>query len=449
MPPVAIVDSDVERLEPTTYWALETTGLWKATSVGNGNAVWSQVLDTLTYVSDLADIKLNRVRCAPGGLVYVVAYGTDAEAQQNAYIFKSTNYGASWFHYLAQENVEYGSDLPFTLSIRTPFYSESPGISAMGSVSGNGGIVGLSGIFYNRTDAWPGITLGTVEVTPDTPMSSMKIRLGGVRLNWDWPNPTDTNDSRPLPSNDQFESYIVGVENPANIITYTPPFGLGEPVLRAISFNRGHRGNQADPLPRIQNYLYSWEIIEFNGIPIGGAPLAFDYAPTNTSWLYLGLTDKIIASEDGGVTWFDFYTDAGANDLIVDPQLAGAIYCWDTNGNLDLIMKSGNGQLGTLNRVLDTESPLAKPLRLSRSPNSGHLWAIKSGTTLRQWNSGVWSDQRSGLSFGTGLHSYVGGKLIFAAGDKIYVSEDYGTTTTEKTGDWATLSGAVNAHRVL
>jgi hypothetical protein len=98
---------------------------------------------------------------------------------------------------------------------------------------------------------------------------------------------------------------------------------------------------------------------------------------------------------------------------------------------------------------LMTETPLNVPLRIARSPNSGKLWGIPNGTTLRMRNLGSNTDQKTSLSGARGLHSYVGTKLIFVDGSKIYLSDDDGTTITDKTGGWATYASGINAHRIV
>jgi hypothetical protein len=182
-------------------------------------------------------------------------------------------------------------------------------------------------------------------------------------------------------------------------------------------------------------------------------PAAMDVAPTNTSWIYVGFKDKIRATEDGGVTWFDFYTAHGANDLIVDPQLAGAIYYWSSTGTLNLMIKQTLGAAGTINiAAMMTETPLRAFGRLARDPTSGRLWGIANGTTLKvRYLAGV-TDLLTTLLAGCGLHVYPGQKMIFVDQSVIYISDDVYSdppTITDKTGDWADYTAGVQAHRII
>jgi hypothetical protein len=194
-------------------------------------------------------------------------------------------------------------------------------------------------------------------------------------------------------------------------------------------------------------YNESWV---FWNVPSPDMPAAMDIAPTNNSWIYVGFNGKIRASEDGGITWFDFYTTHGANDLIVDPQLAGAVYYWSSTGNLNLIIKQTLGAAGVIQTSgMMTETALKQFGRIARSPNTGKLWGIPNGTVLRMRNLGSVADQKTGLSNGCGLHSYVGTKLIFVDQDAIWISDDDGTTITDKTGDWAAYAGGKQSHRMI
>jgi hypothetical protein len=95
-----------------------------------------------------------------------------------------------------------------------------------------------------------------------------------------------------------------------------------------------------------------------------------------------------------------------------------------------------------------TETPLDQFGRLARAPDSGMLWAIPNGTTLKRRNLGTWGDQKTGLYGGCGLQAYAGQKLIFLELGHIYISDDSGATITDKTGGWSEFAGPVNAHRL-
>jgi hypothetical protein len=178
-------------------------------------------------------------------------------------------------------------------------------------------------------------------------------------------------------------------------------------------------------------------------------PSALDYAPTNHSWWYVGLNDKIMASEDGGETWFEFYTSHGAYDVHVDPQIAGALYYWSSDGNLNLLMKQTLGAAGVLTSTgLMTESALNVPLRIARDPSSGRLLGLPNGTVLEMRNLGTNSDLKTGLSGARGLHAYPGQKIIFLDNANIWISDNLQAATptiTAKKGGWSEYSGPINA----
>jgi hypothetical protein len=89
------------------------------------------------------------------------------------------------------------------------------------------------------------------------------------------------------------------------------------------------------------------------------------------------------------------------------------------------------------------------PLRIARAINSGKLWMLTGGTTVKMRNLGVKTTQSTGHASATGLHAYLGDKLIFVDGTDIWTSEDGGVTWAAKKGGWATYAAGVNAHRMV
>ena len=198
-----------------------------------------------------------------------------------------------------------------------------------------------------------------------------------------------------------------------------------------------------------------------NGVKYGAvASPGFDVASSNSQWLYVGLTgpDRIMASEDGGVTWFEFYTEHGANDICVDPQLAGGIYYWATDGNLNLLVKQAIGgdsenPPALTSEGLMIETPCPVPLRLVRHASSGMIVAIASGTTLKRYVNGAEQEIRSGFVSGRGLHIYPS-SIVFVGNAQIWSCDDICDpppaipTCTPRKGDWATYSGGINIHKM-
>jgi len=184
-----------------------------------------------------------------------------------------------------------------------------------------------------------------------------------------------------------------------------------------------------------------------DGIEVAsGPPTAFDVAPSNINYVYASVGAKIYASINHGWLWGEFYDLHGANDICVDPQLAGAIYYASTEGDINLMVRQPDGS-GAINATLDSEASVDIPLRIARDLNSGRLWVLNGGGTLKCRYNGSWSDQKTGLSGATGLHAYPGGKLIFVDGSDIYISDDYGVTVTAKKGGWSGYASGVNGYR--
>jgi len=61
------------------------------------------------------------------------------------------------------------------------------------------------------------------------------------------------------------------------------------------------------------------------------ASKGFDCARSNPDWVYVGLTDKVMKSEDGSETWEELITDHGAYDICVESTSGRSqFYYWDT-----------------------------------------------------------------------------------------------------------------------
>jgi len=179
-------------------------------------------------------------------------------------------------------------------------------------------------------------------------------------------------------------------------------------------------------------YSYSYEFWVFWNKPSPAMPKALDCARSNPDWVYVGLLDKVMKSEDGGHTWEEWIDEHGAYDICVDPQAAGAIYYWDTNGALRLNVA------GVDQGSLLSDSAYNQHGRLARDLNSGRLWAIDSSGNIKLRYNGAWGEeaQYEG-NMPMGIKAYLGGTLIVLDSDEILVSADYGETWEEKTGDWS------------
>lgn len=415
-PASGIVDS---ALDGTTLYLLYENGLWKGEDIlATGAPSWTQVLSSGSY-PDLASLKFLRVvATSVHGLIYVLgANGADA------WFFRSASGGAAWSEpeliaagAIPTSSQEYSYD--GNCSLVSSYYATTPEAPlSPGGHPVNGPRATLLTANEMFAQAWAIYDIGR----PLT-LSS---------LTWWWHADGDdiveisadgSNWTRIWYSRYSWASNIVEVRTQ----TFTPQ------TVRYVKFLVERVvgvGNRID---------LAW--FYFDGGPV--YPTAIDAARTNPGWIYVGTQSKIFKSENGGFDWITLLSDRGANDIHVDPQLAGAVYAWDSNGNLVLIVA------GVVTSVLDTETPTRKPLRLARDLNSGRLWALKGGTTLRMRNLATWTDQKTGLVGGRGLHAYLGQKLIFLDANNIWVSDDGGTTVTGKKGGWTGYASPINGHRM-
>lgn len=443
MPPSAIIDSDLNPFDNTVYYALEQTSIWKATTLGGGNAVWTEVYTAATFeaASGCTLTVFTRIRCAnQDGLIYVIGYAQTSEQSGDdytIYCFRSSNHGVTWNYEEITEcsipDVDYYfssvTEVTETGSVGTTTILNEYTFRCQGNHFGNG----VYGWHTYGAYVYFGGTYGSG--SPD----SMKVVVTGTQNPQGFPN-KNWHQWAPakfcVPSDEGGGEYLFSSMNTG-----------------VVSDQLIHITIQDYGTPRTDTWDYICRITEIDGQPVySGIPYAFDVAPSNANWLYVGCCAKIWASEDGGSHWFEFYTGHGANDICVDPQLAGAIYYWSTDGSLNLLVKQALQAEGILTSTgLMTESALNIPLRIGRDPSSGRLLAIPNGATLKMRNLGAETDLKTGLGNGRGLHVY-GQKIIFIECTDIYISDDLyaGTPTiTAKKGGWAAYSSGVNAHRIL
>ena len=446
MPPSAIVDSDLDPLDNTIFYAIEARNIWKATTLGGGDAVWASVFTPDAWESGegTTGIIFSRIRCAKqDGLVYALGYA-HAEGQSDtdytAYCFVSSNGGATWNGYPI-DTFEIDNEVDYYFASVTPgsktACSGSTTIIDKYTYRCQGQFTGGTGwhIFDDHVNIG-----GSWHADPSRWPSTIKVLVTGTEY---------------------FEGYPTNNWIQFNYISFSVPVAEGGGVYRFPNINSTSVVPMQVMVIDNKEYtgtLYSWDyictIIEVDGVPVGlgKAPFGFDVAASNVNWLYVGIGEKIMASEDGGMTWFDFYTDHGANDICIDPQAAGAIYYWSTDGDLNLLVKSVPGGSGVLtSEALMTETPMAIPLRIARDVNSGRLLALPNGTTLKMRNLGSDTELKTGLTSARGLHCYLGQKIIFVDSTDIWISDDIQAETptiTAKKGGWAAYASGINAHRM-
>jgi len=448
MPPSAPIDSD---LTGAALWVLEEESIWLGESVGGGAAVWAEKYTVAAYeaMTGNSNTKFLRIR-AKATVIYVLAM-TQTPAQAGTVLYwltciQSTSNGSGW-HENGIAQFSFGQP-DYKLEAEEDMHTEPAlATASIERVSAEkvrviGDNAGGSGWHTGKYEVdilagyWQAAIPESVKIRLSGDMPAWMV-LGGdpngftFELQWNnstWVSPADLGDG----------VYEFGGDGGGSAINTPPPVDMQR--IRFQTWNSDN-GNTDD-----WNILV--EIVEVDGVPgAEGPPTAFDAAPSNWSWLYTSVGDTIYMSRDAGWHWSEFYTTHGAVDICVDPQLAGAIYYASTEGDLTLMVHQGGG-VGAINATLDSESVTRTPHRIARDLNSGRLWFLKSGTTLECRLNGSWSDQKTGLSGATGLHAYLGGKLIFVDGSEIYTSEDYGATVTARKGDWSGYGGGLNAHRM-
>jgi hypothetical protein len=442
-PPTGHVDSD---LTGTTLYVLTEDTIWRTDDIGGGDAVWVEKYTVADYeaTNGNSNTKFIRIK-AKGPVVYVMAMTqTVDQVGTDTYwltLLRSLNGGDSW-----SEN----GIAPFTYGQPNYILEDEADMEADGTGYTTCAIERISDYEFRchgqfdgaygwhiagfHVDILPGYwgasipTLVKIEITGEVP-AWVDWAAQDVNLQWN------------------FVSSAQAVLEGGNIWVWGAGGGgaainTGSPNMQRLNIAFSKVGTYSD------TWDFRIRIVEVDGIAVAsGPPTAFDVAPSTWTWLYASVGDVIYASTDHGWHWDEFYTAHGANDICVDPQAAGAIYYVSTEGDLNLMLRQDTGE-GVINATLDTETPVKVPLRIARDWNSGRLWFLKGGTTLRCRNLGSWADQKTGLSGATGLHVYLGGKSIFVDGTEIWTSEDYGTTVVARKGDWATYASGINAHRV-
>lgn len=103
MPPSAIIDTDLNPYDNTVLYVIEEGAIWKATTLGGGNATWAQVYDVADFDAALGSgLVLDRVRCAPAteNLVYAIGHALKTDGVTYAeFCGRSQNGGTTWNWY--------------------------------------------------------------------------------------------------------------------------------------------------------------------------------------------------------------------------------------------------------------------------------------------------------------------------------------------------------------
>lgn len=435
--PSAIIDSDCVDATASYFFVLETDKIWRTENITQpGVATWEVVWDSSSFIGTFGGLKRIKFAGIPGrasSVLYALGWGTDELGDNRPFILRSMSAGGVtlWSqHWVGTEELttkDYTVTYQSTnvLSGYRAWTNFQQTHTRVGDgVAGTYNPWALAYRYTSPTDesgAWMGYLSATTAISVHANTSALASGVIGGAGN-----------------------SLLASGGAAGYALLNDYFGVGGYIgLGASGWNmpketaRVHIPWTVGWADVVGIVLESWV---FWNAPVPLMPSALGVGINNPAYVYVGLTDKIMASYDWGTTWIVLTSDHGANDICVDPNAAGAIYYWASDGGLCLRV------LGALQGVLDTESALDKPLRIERDIEAS-MWVINSGTTLKRRNGMAWVEQKTGLVTGTGLHSYTKGKLIFVDSSDIYISDDYGATITAKKGAWAFAAG-VNAHRL-
>lgn len=442
--PAAPIDSDLVEGSQDVLYVIEEKSVWKTANLSEaGAATWTEVwIEGALLHGTLGG--LLRVRCAPGSstLVYVLGWG-EKDGTYYPFVLRSETAGMTWSEHWIDEEIE---TKDYSVTKVSQYYAWDAGQADFDTDPFVHTRIGDD--VAGTCNPWAAAHQCTKNCTADVYIgpyggaSPYILSRSGSTADQYTPG-GHYNDlltgGDPVTAEGYMSDYFGGVE------------GVGWNSWADVTWNMPKESSRVemkchvdimayDPQPAGNCTINTWV---FWHKPSPVMPKAFDVARTNTNWIYLGLNDKVMKSEDGGYTWAALTEDFGAYDICVDPQAAGAIYFCDPDGSVRCMVA------GIDQGELTTETPTDVPLRIARDLNTGKLWVLKSGTTLAMRESGSWTDQKTGLLMGRGLHAYLGGKLIFVEGADIYISDDYGTNVTAKKGGWAEYANGMNAHRIV
>jgi hypothetical protein len=411
---------------------------------------WSEVWDA-TQLTGGTFGALCRVRFAPGSsdIVYVLGYG-EREGANNPFVLRSSNGGQTWAESWIDETL---AETPYTVT--TSSFSQATDVYAAFIEP----VIATMPHTRYGLDKTSNPYLIAFQHTPG------EFSLSGGSWHRDWVTPPMGDDGiasdAALGSRTSsgaifvwFNDLLTGSELDTAIAWADAVFGAGGYTGETDHWlHMPNEANRVNVVFGLGTWAFGVDPGEYSDVlsctswvvwdePHTEQPTALDVARGNPNWVYVGTADKVWKSTDGGFTWALSLEDHGSNDIHVDPGPAGVYYHWAADGGLELVSADT-----VTPPDLDTEAPVSAPLRLARDLNTGRLWGINAGATLKCRNNAAWSDQQTGLTGGRGLHAYVGGKLIFVDSGHVYISDDYGETVVDKTGAWA-MSAGVNAHRL-
>ncbi len=458
--PSGIIDADLPVYGTQDYFfVLDTESVWRATNVrAAGAATWEEIYTAAEFetAESKTGCKFTEIRCAyqQQGLIYVLGYCNSGTAgKTDSYIFRSIDYGSTWKPYLIAEQT--GEDDSGLTIVDVGDYDGNIGAGSVLTIEADSTTIthtlDLSDIPFPYSERHREIILSE---PLDAAILTITFDVDGDCYSKQF----DTDGDQPIKIDDISGSWSGSAPSWSFDGTIDYRFYTEEErsILRAGYFygydGRWEEHTSPDP-PRtavISN-------IVIDGVAItAGSSNCFDVSRTNNNWLYVGTKNSIYKSEDGGETWEILYPETptdncGAEDICVDPLLAGVIYYWGVDRNF-YSMIDGQRSASLLTETAGTGVNKFKRIICDPLRGGYQVWTFEhtgSGGTavysLKRRLLGSWTDLQTSVNQAGSLRAYPDATtagavdLIWVTGGEVYYSNDGGVTTAEKSGAWTPL----------
>lgn len=442
--PDVLVDADLALWSNDHYFVVTDEEIWRTTDLTSvGAATWEKVYDGTTF-PDGDNLVFLRIKCAQitEGLVFALAYAeSDTPDKYNCFCFRSSNYGMTWSWSLVREDAATGRDYKITTRSGY-FYWASPTASVYAQLrhprqdhAGDGGYNPWAFGYH-----WTGVNskFGWGHNSISTSINNFNSSGGAAGSLWAGANQLLSGGDQTI-AEGWLDDYF-GSGNWANGIPFAGVANWMPKVSSRVNYRLGSDPSvSGNPMTLFLTQYGVWNKAWVD------APPAFDIAPLNQDWLYIGFQDKVYQSVDSGIEWEEWLNE-GAYDLAVHTMLAGVIAYWNPTGSLKL------AEAGVAVATLKTETHPAKiPYRVIYDPLNGvKMWAMVSDAPdrydLQKREVGSWATQVANIQGARGLVAYVGGELLYMERDKIWYSSNYGGGWNDKSGGWTTIEDPIRAH---
>ena len=446
--PSELVDVDLSPWSNDHYYAVERASIWRTTDLTeSGAATWEEVFSESDF--DGGDnLQFLRIKCANKitGLVFALGYceNPDDSAYADCYCFRSSNHGLSWTYHLVRE--QFATMKDYTVSLRRKKHTKPPGqtypadtyIANIKRFDGtetynpwaaaytywaNQG--GSGPTWWHGTIGWKSAASPANTNIPDTISSSSGTQTPVGAINSLLSAPQEVEADGWL--DEYFGTWQLHASSPTPMTKNSNRVNMG--------FQFGGEGYGYPGHSQSEEMIWWVTGYAFFKYPSVTASAAFDIAPSNNDWLYIGMLDKIYQSEDSGFTWEE-WASIGAHDLAVFRLAAGALYIWDTSGNLKIVVD------GTTIATILSATAINLHGRIALDPPAGvYLWVLEYDGSdlfdLKRRYTGSWVEQESDIRYGRGLEVREGGKILYLSEEQIRYSSNYGTSFANKKGGWS------------